>query len=195
MNQRQMLITAMLSCIFTLVILGGSLLIFSRAVAAPSAQSVDTAAQQGSDQKSYISVSALAFMPTQQASERYNRIFAQQLLTFTGEDHNFNENNNLLWAPLSLPDHSNITEMKIFGLDNDDQGKIQIYLVSCDHSGQTGCQRLAWAGSGDTWKGGAFETPRFDTNKRIDNSLYTYLLELRLTALGNKDIGLTQETF
>ncbi|MDX1521332.1 MAG: hypothetical protein R3264_06870 [Anaerolineae bacterium] len=182
MKTRHILLTALLSTGLTVLVLGGTLLFFSRAVAAPLGQVVTR-----SETRAYVSVSALAFMPTNRAAQ-YSKNSGRQMLTLDTTSRIFDEGNSLYIAPLTLPDQSVLTGMTVFGEDFDNQGAVTVSLKRCDHS-QARCVSLTDATSTIPYALGAFETVKVAIlNEVVNNNLHTYFLELELTALNSSGL-------
>lgn len=180
MRKRQIILVTLLSSGLTLLLLAGALLIFSQAAAAP--------ARQATAEPAYISLSALAFGPLT-STQPYRKNVARQMLTLSGQPPNFSSERNLFVAPLTLPDRKLLTEMAIFGEDFDSQGLVLVRLRRCDHSlGR--CLTLTEASSTAIFSLGRFgpvgQVPQL--NEVIDNALYSYLLELELTAQGDSGL-------
>lgn len=132
-----------------------------------------------------LSVSALAFMPVT-PNAIYAKDLNQQLLTLAGQTRNFTADNNRFIAPLTLPDHTRLTGLTFFGQDFDNAGEVWLRVKRCSHQ-QTGCTLLAEATSDYNYNVGAFEKVAL-LSESVDNNLYTYLLELELTALNNSGL-------
>jgi len=179
MNKPQLLLTSILSTIFTLVITAGSMLIFSRTMAAPLIQMTPPPPPPVvTSTVTYLSVTSLAFAPVN-ADSRYQKDPRRQLLTLTGQPAGAPADSRLFIAPLVLPDDSMLTGLTIFGEDFDNQGAVQVRLKRCDHS-QARCLSLAET----TYAAGQFETPPAAIpNEIVNNYFYSYFLELELTAM------------
>ncbi len=182
MNHRQILLTTVLSSLLTLLIIVGSMLVFSQANAAPSTQDAtsSTAAR-------YVSVSGLAFSPINQSTQyRFDNV--RQMLSLETTTRNFFANNNVFVAPLSLPDQTILTGITAFGEDFDNQGSVVVRLKRCEHS-QALCTSLTDVTSIDTFALGRFETAQvLNLNEVVNNNLYSYFLELEITALRNSGL-------
>jgi hypothetical protein len=180
MPKGKILLTAGLSSLITLILLAGILLIFSRALAAPT--------HQNATSPTYVSVSALAFSPLDHTSP-FVKNTARQMLSLDSQFRNLDGGNNIFVAPLTLPDQARLTGMDIFGEDFDNQGAILVRFKRCEHSlGR--CQTLTQATSLDPFNIGRFGPAGVVPllNEIIDNNVYSYLLELELTALGNSGL-------
>jgi hypothetical protein len=176
MNKYQLWLTAILSSFFSLTLVMGLFLVFERAKAAPSPQIAGSG-------PIYLSISGLAFLPTN-ASIPYSKDTTRQLLSLTGQNRNF----NLFIVPVNLPDQSVLTGMTVFGEDFDNQGAVQLRLKRCEQS-QGVCISLTDATSTNAFAVGRFETVRVPIlNEVINNNLYTYFLELELSALNNSGL-------
>lgn len=176
MQTRYILLIALLSSFFTLVILIGSMLIFTTVRAASSPQIASIAPM-------YVGVSSLVFEPIE-SNVSYNKNTARQLLTVSRQD----PENNLFTASLILPDRSILTGMSVFGEDFDNQGAVTVRLKRCDHN-QPRCVSLAQPTSTAAFALGQFETVKLSNlYEVVDNSLYNYQLELELTALKNSGL-------
>jgi hypothetical protein len=185
MKQGQVGLTALISSIVTLLIIAGSLLIFSQVFAASPANIDPIAAAQTGSVQQYISVSALAFGPVSQFAVYY-KDFNQQLLTLGNQPRNFTGDSNRFVAPLTLPDQSWLAGLTVFGQDFDNQGEVRLRLKRCDHN-QPRCILLTESASAVEYDGGLFEKVS-PFNEPIDNAFYDYFLELELTALGNSGL-------
>lgn len=176
MSKYQLWLIAILSSVFTLASVAGLFLVFERAVAAPQPQIAGSV-------PAYVSMSALAFTPAT-LSTPYNKDTTRQILALAGQNRNF----NIFAASVNLPDQSTLTGMTVFGEDFDNQGAIQVRLKRCDHS-QAVCVNLTDATSTNAFAVGRFETVKVPIlNEVINNNLYTYFLELELTALNNSGL-------
>jgi hypothetical protein len=187
MNKRQMLLTAVLSSIFSLTVIAGVVLLLTPArAAAPPANTQTTPISQTTITPTlqYISVSALDFNPAQ-SDTAYNKDTKLQLLSLTSQTHT---NSNLFVAPLSLRDRSELLGMTVYGEDADNLGEVRMSLKRCNH-GQPFCVILAETTSTTPYALGPFETSKTSVlNEIIDNQFYSYFLELDLTALGNSGL-------
>jgi hypothetical protein len=130
----------------------------------------------------FVSISAVAFQPTQ-PNIPYFKDLQRQLLGLTAQTQNA-----LFVAPLALQDRSELVGLTVFGEDFDNQGEIRLRLKRCDH-GQARCVSLAETTSTAGYNFGQFETARisFSTNT-IDNNAFAYFLELELTALAGSGL-------
>jgi hypothetical protein len=182
MNKRQILLTASLSTIFTLAIIAGSMLFFSRTMAAPSTQIASTPTPQAiTSSLTYLSVSSLAFMPVSQDT-LYSKDVRRQMLTLNSQPLTLAADSNIFVAPLALSDKSVLTGMTVYGEDFDNQGAVEVRLKRCDHS-QARCISLAETTSTDTYAAGQFETIKAAIpDEVINHQFYSYFLELELTA-------------
>ncbi len=177
MNRGNLILTALLSSVFTLALIVGSMLVFSVATAAPAPQVTTPGVT------TYVSVSGLVFEPLDRSTP-YSKNMARQLLIAGGQART----NNLFVAPLALPDRSALTGLTIFGEDFDNQGAVQVRLKRCDH-GQARCTTLAQPTSTNAFALGQFETVKItNLNELVDNNLYSYHLELEITALANSGL-------
>jgi hypothetical protein len=179
MNKRQMLLVAGLSTMFTLTVITAVVLISTQVAAAPSQQSTPTPTPTPTtaSTKSYLGVSAMAFMPID-LTTRYKKDVLRQLLTL---DNSPGSASNIFVAPLALADRRVLTGMTVFGEDFDNQGAVQVRLKRCDHS-QTRCATLAHMTSSNTYASGQFETPQAAiANEVVNNYFYSYFLELELS--------------
>lgn len=181
MSKAQIGLVAIISTILTVLIIGGSLLIFTQVSAAPS----ETTLAQTPGSAGYMSVSALAFGPVSQFAVYY-KDFNQQLLTLGNQPRNFTGDSNRFIAPLTLADQTVLSGLTIYGQDVDTQGEIRLRLKRCDHN-QPRCIILAENGSAVEYDGGLFEKVSL-FNELVDNAFYDYFLELELTALGNSGL-------
>ncbi len=188
MNKRQMMLITVTSTFLTLTIIVGLMFLFSRAMAAPLAETANASLSQtttGSLQ--YASISALAFEPIRQ-DIAYAKDVQGQMLSLTSQVRNFNANSNLFIAPLALPDRSELIGLTVFGQDFDNLGEVRLRLKRCNHS-QAFCDILAETTSTTPYALGQFETTRVSLlNEIVDNRFYSYFLELDLTALGNSGL-------
>lgn len=185
MNKGQAGLVAAISGILTVLVIAGSLLIFSRVLAAPLGEvGLRTADQPGTAQQ-YISISAMAFGPVSQFAV-YFKDFNQQLLTLGNQPRNFTGDSNRFVAPLPMPDQTRLAGLTLFGQDFDRQGEVRLRLKRCDHN-QPRCILLAESTSAVEYDGGLFEKVAL-FNELVDNSFYDYFLELELTALGNSGL-------
>jgi hypothetical protein len=180
MGRKQLFLTIILSNLFTIAIIAGSMLVLSRALAAPPAQ-------VATGNLGFTSVSALAFTPLS-SEARYRKDGSRQLLALDSQTRSFAANTNLFTAPLMLPDGTILTGMTMFGEDFDSQGEVRLRLKRCDH-GQGRCISLAELTSSTNYATGQFETIKLGiSNEVVNHNLYTYVLELELTALANSGL-------
>ena len=188
MNNRQMMLTAVLSSLFTLTIIAGLMWLMGQASAAPPPKTGQTPAGQTiTPTLQYISISGVAFSPIQQ-NMAYTKDVRQQLLGLAGQSRNFGAGSNLFIAPLTLPDRSELFGITVFGADFDNQGEVRVRLKRCNH-GQAFCVILAETTSTAAYALGPFETSRISVfNEIVDNQFYASFLELDLTALGNSGL-------
>ncbi|RME73866.1 MAG: hypothetical protein D6784_11135 [Chloroflexi bacterium] len=166
--------------IFILILVTGLLLVTAAAVSGQG-----QVAQSDTPTSAFaVSVSGLAFVPVLPDTP-YRQDTTRQLLSLTGtEPARFQ-----FTAPLFLPDRSRLVSMTVFGEDFDPQGAVVVRLKRCHH-GQPLCTVLAVAHSVDANAAGPFDTgpiPVF-SEAQVDNSLYTYLLELELSAMANSGL-------
>lgn len=177
MSKYQIFLVSILSSFMTLVMFFSGWQWLDRAVAAPSPEMAATGHQQQADTDS-TSISAMAFVPLDQATG-FNKDPRRQILTLPDQSRN----NNLFVAPLSLPDRSRLTGITVFGEDYDNQGAVRVRLMRCDH-GQPRCITVSETTSTDSFAAGQFETVKVTIlNEVVDNTLYSYFLELELTAI------------
>ena len=180
-KQYNLLTHMMVITVLVLIILTGLLFWFSDVIAAPSLTEIKL--QTPAQQLDYVSISALAFEAVSQ-NTAYLKDTQRQILSLTSQ----NLSGNIFIVPLLLPDRSQLLGMTIFGEDFDNQGEIRLRLKRCDHS-QARCVTLAEANSTLGYAAGPFETIRVTLlNEVVDNRLYSYLLELELTALFNSGL-------
>jgi hypothetical protein len=166
----------------TVAILAAPQLRFSGAAAAPLPETVAAGQPQGMTVL-YTSVSALTFIPANEGIP-YNKDVRRQILSLTGQGRA----DNIFIAPLVLPDQANLAGLTVFGEDFDNQGAVHLRLKRCDH-GQARCVNVAETTSTESYAAGQFQTNKVTLmNEVVDNSLYTYLLELELTALFNSGL-------
>jgi hypothetical protein len=173
---------------FIFITLAGSVLLLRQAAAAPPAV-VNSAklTQAGLTGFQSVSVSALAFIPAS-PNAIYFKDIRRQFLTLNQQTRNFAADTNLFIAPLTLPDQSLLTGLTIFGEDFDNLGEVRVYLQRCDHS-QPRCLTVAEATSTPSYALGQFETAKLSPiNELINNNLFSYFLELELTALFNSGL-------
>jgi hypothetical protein len=182
MNIRQILLIACVTGLLAAAILAIPQLGFSGAAAAPLPETVAARQAQGIAVL-YTSVSALTFIPANEGIP-YNKDVRRQILSLAGESRAA----NIFIAPLALPDQANLTGLTVFGEDFDNQGAVLLRLKRCDH-GQARCVNVAETTSTESYAAGQFQTNKVTLmNEVVDNSLYTYLLELELTALLNSGL-------
>lgn len=177
MNKHHVGLTLILVGFLALLVTAGGLLLSGGAAAAP-------APQVGASQ--FVSLAALTFAPVEPNAGLYNR--QQNLLSLNGPDHNFTPDSNIFLAPLSLPDRSRLIGLTVFGVDFDAEGAVLLRLKRCGHQ-QAYCSSVAETSSVNAYAAGQFEiTPLFALNEVIDNQLYSYFLELEITALYNSGL-------
>lgn len=186
MNKRQLGLIIIISNLVTLAIIASLLLLLTPASAAPPViPDSSKLAQTLADRFQYVSLSSATFTPISSIAV-YNKDLNQQLLTLGNQPRNFNGNNNRFIGMLSLPDKTRLTGMTVFGQDFDNLGEIRLRLNRCDHN-QAHCVILAETASVVGYDAGLFEKVSL-FNELVDNSFYTYFLELELTALGNSGL-------
>ncbi|HXV44540.1 MAG TPA: hypothetical protein VEC96_15875 [Anaerolineae bacterium] len=186
MNKRQLGLIALISSLFTLTVMAGSLLFFLRVSAAPPVTTnLSKAAQTPAGRLQYVSLSSLAFRPVTPLAV-YNLDFNQQLLTLGNQTRNFSGDVNRFVGMLTLPDQARLTGLTIFGQDFDNLGEVRLRLKRCDHN-QPRCIILTETTSTVEYDAGPFEKVSL-FNELVDNGFYTYFLELELTALGNSGL-------
>jgi hypothetical protein len=171
----------MISIILVFIILAGLLVLFNKVMAAPAL--AETRLQTSAQELDYVSVSALAFEAVSQ-NTAYIKDAQRQILSLASQ----NLSGNIFIAPLLLPDRGQLLGLTVFGEDFDNQGEIRLRLKRCDHS-QARCVTLAETNSTLGYAAGPFETIRVSLlNEIVDNRLYSYFLELELTALFNSGL-------
>jgi hypothetical protein len=185
MSKSQTVLVAISSSFMTLMIVAVSMTWIAPAVAAPPL-TVDTARlPQTAPSFQYLSLSALAFMPVDRHA-LYRKDLNQQLLTLEGQNRNVTGNSNRFLAPLTLPDQNRLTGLTVFGQDFDHLGEVWLRVKRCDHQ-QAQCVALAEVSSDLAYNAGPFEKVSI-FNELVDNSLFTYFLELELTALADSGL-------
>lgn len=161
-----------------LLVLAGFQITVSGTAAAPAAGLAVAAQAQDIPSTSYTSVSALTFIPVNE-DILYNKDLGRQILSLAGP---VQAGGNNFLAPLALPDRASLTGLAIFGEDFDGQGAVTVRLKRCDLN-QARCLNLAEASSTNGYAAGQFELSKVTPlNEAVDNSRYSYLLELELTA-------------
>jgi hypothetical protein len=185
MSKPQIGLVTVISAVLTLLIISGSLLIFSQASAAPPVGKDAAILAQTTASTNYVSVSALAFGPVSQFAVYYKDL-NQQLLTLGNQPRNFTGDSNRFVAPLTLADQTLLSGMTVFGQDFDALGEMRLRLKRCDHN-QPRCVLLAENASTVEYDDGLFEKVSL-FNEPVDNAFYDYFLELELTALGNSGL-------
>jgi hypothetical protein len=169
-NKNQIVLTVVGSTLLTMAMLLSSSLLFSWNVTASTRQQPAEA--------TYLTVSALTFVPVSQTTI-YSKNVTYQLLSLNYQTRS----NNIFVAPLALPHGGRIVGLTVFGQDFDGQGEVRLRLKRCDN-GQARCMVLAETTSTTTYNFGQFETTRLIAiNEPVDNYLYSYILEAELTAL------------
>lgn len=185
MNKGQAGLIAVISSMLTLLVIVGSMLIFTQVSAAPLARVDPKTADQPGRVQQYIGISAMAFGPVSQFAV-YFKDFNQQLLTLGNQPRNFTGDSNRFVASLALPDQTRLAGLTVFGQDFDNQGEVRLRLKRCDHN-QPRCILVAESASAVEYDGGLFEKVSL-FNELVDNNFYDYFLELELTALGNSGL-------
>ncbi len=181
MNRGQVARITIGSGLITVAIIAGSLLFLSGVMAAPAGQTGSSASQQAPlDNTTFVSVSSLAFELPPRPTTIYTKDPERQLLLLTEAA----AVSNRFFTPLSLPDGHTVMRLTVFGEYMDPNGAIQVFLTRCPHNGQAPCERLASAGVSRN----SPIQPRFEIHSTVvpgvtvDNSAFTYLLELELSA-------------
>ncbi len=184
MSKRQIVLVAISSSFMTLVIVAVSIVWIAPAVAAPPL-TVDTARlPQTAPGFQYLSLSALAFMPVDRHA-LYRKDLNQQLLTLEGQNRNVTGSNRFL-APLTLPDQNRLIGLTVFGQDFDNLGEVWLRVKRCADQ-QAQCVALAEVTSDLSYNAGPFEKVSI-FNELVNNSFFTYFLELELTALADSGL-------
>ena len=180
MRAGQFFLVIVLSTVLTVMSLGGAFLLFRPARAAPVVQT-----QSG--EVEYVSVSSMAFVPVQPNSS-LDKDVQRQLLRLKNANRTVTAGQNVFVAPLLLPDRNRLMSMVVAGEDYDVQGEVRVRLLRCDHASPA-CLILAETSSGVGLANGLFETvPVFLQNQLVNNALYSYFLQLELTALMNSGL-------
>lgn len=183
MNVRQMLVAAIISIVFTVAMLTGSLLWFDGARAAPP---VVPSGQSPAQSLQYVALSAMAFEPVQQ-NVWFVKDVDRQLLKLTGTSRIFTTDRNVFVAPLFLPDQTDLLALTLYGEDYDSQGEVRARIKRCDHN-QARCLTLAETSSRLAFAGGRFEIRAVGQPELVNNGFYSYFVELNLTALNNSGL-------
>ncbi|MCB0211281.1 MAG: hypothetical protein KDJ52_18215 [Anaerolineae bacterium] len=187
--KRHIIIPSLLSSFFTLVVVIGSLLVISGALAAPPADVASTKIQQ-STQRSYISVSSMAFQPFSPRTMPYRRGFDEQILALDTTSREIEGQNNWYVAPLFLPDNTIITGITFFGRDTDPTGWVEIALWRCTHGGDVSCINLPLSSyrTDEPFAAGGFDSGRIALNEVVNNQIYSYTLATRIMALNGSGL-------
>jgi hypothetical protein len=180
MRPYQIGLLSLVSTVLAMFLLGGLLFTLNLAQAAPAGQSQPETLE-------YVSVSGMAFEPVQ-ANTRFAKDTQRQLLRLVNATRSVTQDQNVFVAPLNLPDGNQLLSMIVSGEDYDVQGEVRVRLLRCQHTAPT-CLNLGETSSGVGLTGGLFEsTPVFLQNQIVNNALYSYYLELNLTALQNSGL-------
>ena len=180
MRAGQFFLVIVLSTVLTVMSLGGAFLLFRPAQAASGVQ-----LQSGTVE--YVSVSSMAFVPVQ-PNNSLDKNVQGQLLRLKNASRTVTPDQNIFVAPVSLSDRNRLMSMVVAGEDYDVQGEVRVRLLRCDHASPT-CLILAETSSGVGLANGLFETvPVFLQNELVNNALYSYFLQLELTALMNSGL-------
>jgi hypothetical protein len=181
MRKYYILLTANLFGFFALIIITNLVLYSGNAVAAPVHKSNFSVTQQTSEQRSYISVPSVAFMPVSQNTRPYNRIvswkqdeFESPMLTLKESS----ENNSWFLAPLNLPHNSTLTGISFYGEAKGDAGQIGLVLLQCEHNG--GCENL-FEQVANTNHVGKIDSGTNPIKVQVNNEFYSYVLGLKIT--------------
>ena len=187
--KRHIIIPSLLSSFFTLVVVIGSLLVISGALAAPPADVASTKIQQ-STQRSYSSVSSMAFQPFSPRTMPYRRGFDEQILALDTTSREIEGQNNWYVAPLFLPDNTIITGITFFGRDTDPTGWVEIALWRCTHGGDVSCINLPLSSyrTDEPFAAGGFDSGRIALNEVVNNQIYSYTLATRIMALNGSGL-------
>jgi hypothetical protein len=185
MSKSQIVLVIVSSCLVTLVVIAGSILFTTPLAAAPSLTAHAAGQSQTAPGFQYLGVSALAFLPVDPQAI-YHKDLNQQLLTLVGPNRNFTGNAHRFIAPLTLPTAFRLTGMTVFGQDFDNLGEVWLRLKRCDYN-QAQCVTLAEVTSDLFYDAGPFEKVSV-FNELVDNGLFTYFLELELTALAESGL-------
>lgn len=185
MSKRQIVWVAISSSFIIWVIVAISIVWIAPAVAAPPLMADTARLSQTAPGFQYLGLSALAFMPVDRQA-LYRKDLNQQLLTLEGQSRNFTGNSNRFLAPLILPDQNRLIGLTAFGQDFDNLGEVWLRVKRCDQQ-QAQCVALAEITSDLSYNAGPFEKGSI-FNELVNNSLFTYFLELELTALADSGL-------
>ncbi|MCB9098537.1 MAG: hypothetical protein H6632_03270 [Anaerolineales bacterium] len=191
MVRRQLILAAVLSSCLTMLLIGGTLLLFSGALAAPGVESsYVNLAQSPPVQKNYISVSSMAFQPFSQRTLPYRRGFDEQILALDSATREADGQNNWFTAPLYLPDNVILTGLTFFGRDTDPTGWLEIALWRCTHGGDVSCINVPLSSyrTDEAFAGGSFDSGKIPLNEVVNNQLYSYTLATRIMALNGSGL-------
>jgi len=189
--RRQLILAAILSSFLTVLLIGGTLLLFSGALAAPSAEnSAVELAQSSPNQISYISISSMAFQPFSPRTLPYRRGFDEQILALDSTAREADGQNNWFIAPLYLPDNVTLTGITFFGRDADPNGWLEIALWRCTHGGDVSCINVPLSSyrTDEAFAGGVFDSGQIPLNEVVNNQLYSYTLATRIVALNDSGL-------
>lgn len=184
--KRQIVVISLLSSFFTLVVAIGSLLIITGALAAPSAGISPARMEQSTPaQKSYVSISSMAFQPFSQRTLPYRRGFDEQILALDSSSREGEGQNNWYVAPLFLPDNTILTNITFFGRDVDPNGWVEIALWRCTHGGDISCINVPLSSyrTDESYASGNFDSGKIPLNEVVNNQIYSYTLATRIMAL------------
>lgn len=190
MVRRHLILAAVLSSFLTVLLIGGTLLLFSGALAAPLTEGSPVQLTQSSPQKSYVSISSMAFQPFSQRTLPYRRGFDEQILALDSTTREADGQNNWFTAPVFLPDNTILTGITFFGRDTDPNGWVEIALWRCTHGGEVSCINVPLSSyrTDEAFASGTFDSGRIPLNEVVNNQLYSYTLAARIMALNGSGL-------
>ncbi|MCB0163902.1 MAG: hypothetical protein KDI79_06745 [Anaerolineae bacterium] len=189
--RQQLILTAVLSSVFTVLLITGTLFLFSGALAAPAAEGAAVKlAQSSPDQKSYVSISSMAFQPFSPRTLPYRRGFDEQILALDSTTREGDGQNNWFIAPLFLPDNTILTSITFFGRDADPNGWLEIALWRCTHGGEVSCVNVPLSSyrTDEVFAAGSFDSGKIPLNEVVNNQIYSYTLAARIMALNGSGL-------
>lgn len=173
----------------------GTLLFFSGVLAAPAAEVFPASLahpieQSTTAQKSYLSLSSMAFQPFSPKTLPYRRGFDEQVLALDSISREVEGQNNWYVAPLHLPDNVILTGLTFFGYDNDPNGWVEIALWRCTHAGTVSCVNIPLSSyrTDELSAAGNFDSGRIGLNEVVNNRIYSYTLATRIVALNGSGL-------
>ena len=162
-------------------ILGGMFVIVTGLISAwvnPTSAAPATEPEPQGVSMSYISIGAINFKPLYPQSKLSYKIDPKaQLLSLDSQNRGNKDNGNWFVAPLTLPDQSLITGLKVIGWDGDKEGGMSAELWRCENSLTKACRHIGGWETSESFVGAVDSgIYKLKQKERVDNSLYYYMV-------------------